>query len=477
MEHWEIQPLDDDDDDDGNDNRNQQIRIDPSQLSKLAAFMVLNSGAGVSHSSSSSSRARKKTERFEPSWDNADDNDMGDDFDEGGDITDEEDEDEDDDEDDDEDCDSDDEPVAKGKKKRKTTSKGPATFKVVPDWPLVGRIDPAISAQGHRHGSEDSSSSSSSKADDAREALITEEGDIKRRMFNITTKGWPTPAAMTYNFVLDPDREVSTIAMDEIVARLNIFRPPVESTDGSGGSNLEWKDDFSQDDLRGLLSTIGKAEVFQRISLADLEGKLYKCRLCGWLTNDNEKKSGSGSGSDAATAEIFDDVGGGGGDDGKVEPYVYNNIQQFVSQSIARMNDIDTCISAAVYWLINAVIPSGGTSPLIRPKEIHDHFFGIPCVLDFRLRASVMLREIVIMQRKSMRSMRLANAANGSSKLDLTQAKIYFDSIKAMKEIYAVNPKNTMFHAPDLPIDTDLSNSLLGPSDIVKKSRKKSGGF
>jgi len=451
--------MDDDDDDpflelpDFDPEEAPPPRMSPEEMSNLA------SAVSSSSSSRSSGRARSSTARFEPSWD--DDNDDADDYDEGGDITDDEEDDFDDDDDDD-----DDDSGGGRKRKKKKAAPPPKRYIVQPQWPLEGRIDSTIpsvtNATGFRHSS---SSSSSSNAP----SLSAQESRLQSNTRGVPTKDWPSPGMMVYNWMLNQADAERIEQMDDI-GPLNIFRAPSRAADGK----IEWNDDdYDPNDLQRLLITIGKREVYQRINLADLDGRLQMCRLCGWLSSDTEKKHRHRAGGGVTNAlDLFDDL-----QDKRagatVDPYVYNNISRIICESVSRMNPVDACITAALYWLIKAVIPSDGKVPLIRPREIYDHFFDIPCVLDFGLRSAVMARDLIQMQKRSRLSMMIKNAATGSSKVDPTQAKVYIDAAKALKEILAVKRKDMMFHAPELPLDTNLSNSLLGPSDIVQESRKR----
>ena len=201
------------------------------------------------------------------------------------------------------------------------------------------------------------------------------------------------------------------------------------------------------------------------------------CPLCGFMEADDEKHNvaalASAANEASANALLLSVEQGAG----HIEDYRYADIARIVCQHLARANEWNTCALAAAYYHNNVFRKSGGQAPRISTRQIFRHFFGEPgapaCVMDPRFQCIRRLRQCAALADEIEAGMVMQNAATGERYVDVKQAKAFSDICKTMQTLYTWDTKSMRFFAPELPVDTELSNSLILPGQCLKRTARK----
>lgn len=258
--------------------------------------------------------------------------------------------------------------------------------------------------------------------------------------------------------------------------------PPMSSdSDAACGSPLP----APANDLQMALASLNRKSAIAVIDFEEASHRMHTCKLCGFMELDEEKHdvaaiaAAAGESGEAAALLLMPDQQGapggaaGGGGGGKIEDYRFADIARIVCQHVSRMNPWDCCVLASIYYHNNVYRKTGGTVPKLSVKDIYDHFFGRPCVMDPRLQCISLLRVSARLASEIQDGMMVQNAATGERYADSKQVKSFTEICKTMRELYTWDTKNMRFYAPEMPIDTDISNALILPGRCLRRTSRK----
>lgn len=311
------------------------------------------------------------------------------------------------------------------------------------------------------------------------------ERQMARQTLGLPTKEWSNPTQMFYNTVLDKLHDENIHQLDDL-GPLAVFGQPSFNDDNT----IEWGSGCDEQRMRMLLCSMDKGEVYSRLQQSAWMRSMTMCVLCGFMTMDRSKTCSARTGTNASRPscegdqgdmsvlnEDDDDDDGGQTSEG-LDPYIYSNLIKMVYEGVSHMNTLDVCVAASIYWLLKAVIPSHGMVPIITPRQVFDHFFGRPCVIDYRLFVADKARVLLRVCRVAETCLIQQNAATGSRRVDSSQHKVLIDSIRTFTLLLQTDPNNMMFNGEIPGINPQQSiSSGAGPLSTIKAIAARAKGM